>query len=675
MRFAREGRTLASTSQWTRETSGWRGQEPDMDRHTRTVDAFLGALALLVSLPPAPVQADAWPHYGGDAGGMRFSAATQITPANADRLELAWRYRTGDLDTRPDAVAMSAFEVTPILVGEQLLLCSPFNEVIALDPATGRERWRFDPGVATDYRPANQFVCRGVSAWSDATASGALCVTRIFMGTVDGRLFALDAGTGTPCPGFGNGGSVRIDPGKALLRPGEFQITSPPVVARDTVIVGSSIGDNMRVDAPKGTVHAFDARTGTLRWTFDPVGRGAADFPGDWPRGAAATTGHANVWAPMSVDTARGLVFLPTSSPSPDFFGGLRAGDNRYANSVVALHADTGRVAWHFQTVHHDVWDYDLPAQPSLVTLRRADRAIDALVQVTKQGLVFVFDRTTGAPVFGIEERPVPQRGVAGERLAATQPFPLAPPPLVPQSLAPEQAWGLTPWDRDACRRAIESARSEGLYTPPSEQGTLLVPFTGGGANWGGAAFDPATQTLYVNTSRAAHRLTLLPAAAFDAARAAAPDAEISPQRGAPWAMRRDLLLSPLGLPCNPPPWGMLTAVDLNSGTIRWESVLGTVRDLAPLPIPLAWGTPNFGGPIVTAGGVVFIGAAMDDYLRAFDAESGAELWKGRLPAGGQATPMTYVWRGRQYVVIAAGGHSRAGTRLGDSVVAFALPD
>jgi quinoprotein glucose dehydrogenase len=295
-------------------------------------------------------------------------------------------------------------------------------------------------------------------------------------------------------------------------------------------------------------------------------------------------------------------------------------------------------------------------------------------VQVTKQGFVFVLDRDSGQPLFEVRERPVPQGGAAGEHLSATQPIPVAPPALVPQSLAPEQAWGLTPWDRGACRRAIEAARRDGLYTPPSPDGTLLVPFTGGGANWGGAAFDPANQTLFVNTSRAAHRVTLLPAEDFEAAWAADPDAEISPQRGTRWAMRRDLLLSPLGLPCNPPPWGMLTAVDLEHGTIRWESVLGTVRDLAPLPIPLRWGTPNFGGPIVTAGGVVFIGAAMDDYLRAFDAATGAELWKARLPAGGQATPMTYVWQGRQYVVIAAGGHARAGTRLGDSVVAFALP-
>jgi quinoprotein glucose dehydrogenase len=640
--------------------------------------AFAGGVVM-----PAMAAAGAagWPHYGGDAGGQRFSPSSQITPDNVERLVPAWTYRTGDLANRPGEIGRSALQGTPVLAADRLLFCTPFNEVVALDPATGALQWRYDAKIRTDYGPANQFVCRGVTAWNDAQAHpGSACATRVFMGTTDARVIALDARTGAPCTGFGIAGVVKLDPGTELLGPWEFQITSPPVVAGDTLIVGSSISDNARADAPKGTVRAFDARTGMPRWEFDPVARGAAEQPADWPRTSTATgspgpaTGHGNVWAPMSVDEARGLVFLPTSSPSPDFFGGLRSGDNRYANSVVALRAATGAVAWHFQIVHHDVWDYDTPAQPSLVTLHRDGAAVDAVVQVTKQGFVFVFDRDTGKPLFDVEERPVPQRGVAGERLSPTQPYPTAPPPLVPQTLGVDDAWGLTFWDRNACRRLLSGARSEGLYTPPSEQGTVLFPFTGGGANWGGGAFDPASQTLFVNTSRAAHLLTLIPAEGFAAARIATPGVEISPQTGAPWAMKREILLSPFGLPCNPPPWGMLTAVDLATGTIAWESVLGTVRDLAPVPMPLKWGTPNFGGPIVTAGGLVFIGAALDDYLRAFDARTGKELWKGRLPAGGQATPMTYEWQGRQYVVIAAGGHARAGTRLGDNLVAYALP-
>jgi len=459
------------------------------------------------------------------------------------------------------------------------------------------------------------------------------------------------------------------------LWPGEFQITSPPVIVADALIVGSALGDNQRAAAPKGTVRAFDVRTGAPKWNFDPVVRGAAEQPGSWGEGVAARTGHANVWAPMSVDEDRGLVFLPTSSPSPDFFGGERPGDNRYANSVVALNGSSGEVVWHFQTVHHDVWDYDLPAQPSLVTLQRSEGPVDAVVQVAKTGFVFVLNRETGKPIFGVEERAVPQDGPAGEWLSPTQPFPVAPPALVPQSIEPEDAWGLTPWDRGACSDAIAALRNDGLFTPPSPEGTLMYPFTGGGANWGGMAFNPDTQIMYVNTSRALHVVKLIPSEDFAAADAAEPRKEISAQAGTRWAMRRDLLLSPLGLPCNPPPFGVLHAVDLSDGTIKWESTLGTVRDIAPVPIPWKLGTPNFGGPLVTKGGLVFIGAAMDDYLRAFNAETGDELWSGRLPGGGQATPMTYEWEGRQYVVIAAGGHSTSTTTLGDEIVAFALPE
>lgn len=628
----------------------------------------------------APLRAgasDGWLHYGGDAGGNRYSAAEKITAENVKRLRKAWTYRTGDREARAEDMKHSAFQATPILFAESLVFCTPFNEVIALDPGTGMEKWRYDPKIKTEYRPGNQFVCRGVTPWADAAAApDGLCASRLFMGTVDARLIALDAKTGRPCPDFGANGEVWIDPGMELQWPGEFQITSPPSVTVGVVVVGSSISDNRRADAPKGTVRAFDARTGKPIWEFDPVTRGAKDYPESWPRGGVADrTGHANVWAPIAADERRGLFFLPTSSPSPDFFGGLRAGDNRYANSVVAIEAASGKVRWHFQAVHHDVWDYDLPAQPSLVTLQRGGKPVDAVVQVTKMGFVFVLDRETGKPIFEVEERPVPQGGAAGEFLSPTQPFPVAPPPLVPQTLTADEAWGLTWWDRKACRDKIANSRSEGIYTPPSAQGTIMYPFTAGGANWGGVAYDPATQTLYVNTNRAAHLITLIPSENYEAAKAAEPNEEISPQAPARWAVKRELLLSPLGLPCTPPPWGMLTAVDLSSGTIKWESVLGTVRDIAPVPIPLNWGVPNFGGPIVTAGGVVFIGAAMDDYLRAFDAASGEELWKGRLPAGGQATPMTYVWKGRQYVVIAAGGHARAGTRLGDYIMAYALPE
>lgn len=367
---------------------------------------------------------------------------------------------------------------------------------------------------------------------------------------------------------------------------------------------------------------------------------------------------------------------MPTGSASPDFYGGERRGENLYADSVVALRAATGDLVWHFQTVHHNLWDYDVPAQPTLVSIWREGKAIPAVAQATKTGHLFLLHRETGEPLLPVEERPVPASDVAGEEAWPTQPFPIAPPPLVPQHLQPEDAWGLTFWDRGRCRERIRSLRSEGIFTPPSLRGTLIFPGNGGGTNWGSVAFDPERGLLLVNTSRVAHIVTLLPREGYDAVKEANPRVEISPQLGTPYGMRRDVLLSPLGIPCNPPPWGTLAAVELATGAVRWEVTLGTTRDLAPIPISRPWGTPNMGGPIVTAGGLVFIGAAMDDYLRAFDVETGEELWKGRLPAGGQATPMTYRVRkgARQHVLIAAGGHQRMGTRLGDAIVAFALP-
>ncbi|MYD97256.1 MAG: pyrroloquinoline quinone-dependent dehydrogenase, partial [Gammaproteobacteria bacterium] len=590
-----------------------------------------------------------WRHYGGDPGGHRYSQADQISEANVTRLAPFWEYRTGDMTTRADHMNQTATQGTPILVNDALVFCTPFNDVIALDPASGVEQWRFDPGIDLGQDPANQFVCRGVTHWRDAGATG-MCADRIFMGTNDARLIALDAATGSRCTGFGTDGEVRVDPGMPLLWPGEFQITSPPVTVGDTVVVGSAIGDNARVVAPVGSVRAFDARTGASRWEWDPIPRKANDPAAPtWQGGQPPAEGHANAWAPMSVDEERGLVFVPTSSPSPDFFGGLRPGDNRHANSVVALAAATGEVRWSFQTVHHDIWDYDVPAQPGLYSVWRDGALHDVVAQVTKTGFVFVLDRDTGEPFLPVEERPVPQTGAPGEWLSPTQPFPVAPPPIVPNRLSPGDAFGLTLFARLSCRSWIAESVADGLFTPPSEQGTVLYPFTGGGANWGGAAYDPMRNLLVVNMNNLAHHIQLIPGDLVEHARRVFHDQEVSPQTGAPFGMKRELLLSPLGLPCTPPPWGVLAAVDLASGEIVWRTALGEV-----FGVPL--GLPSVGGPIVTAGGLVFIGATpMDDVLRAFDVETGALLWQGQLPAGGQATPMTYVWGGRQYVVIYAG--------------------
>jgi quinoprotein glucose dehydrogenase len=618
-----------------------------------------------------------WPYYGGDEGGQRFSAAAQITPANASGLQQVWSYSTRDLITKGDAIRHASFEVTPILDDGRLYLCSPFDEVSALDPGTGREIWRFDPRIDPRLRYPNSFICRGVAWWRDPKPKNGFCAARIFLATNDRRLIALDAASGKPCAGFGSNGTVAIEPTPAMIYKSEVQITSAPVVTQGLVIVGSSIDDNQRVDAPRGTVHAYDARSGALRWSFDPIPRDAvAPNAASWTSAGAARTGAANVWAPMSVDEEHGLVFAPTTSPSPDFYGGARPGDNRYADSVVAIHVQNGRVAWSFQVTHHDLWDYDVPAQPTLGVVTWQDKTVPAVIQPTKQGLVFTLDRLTGEPLIPVEERRVPRGGAPGEQLSPTEPFPLAPKPLAPTRIKPDDAWGLTWYDRGQCRNKIAAARAQGLYTPPSLRGTILYPFTGGGTNWGGLAFDAAHDTVYVNTSSMMHLVTLIPKKDMAAAERAFPDAEISPQSGTPFGMKREVVVSPLGLPCNPPPWGMLHAIDMHDGHVKWEVPLGTTEDLMPFSQYFLGkvGVPNLGGPIATAGGLVFIGAAMDDYLRAFDAKTGTELWRGRLPAGGQATPMTYVWKGRQYIVIAAGGHEKLNTKRGDSVIAFALP-
>jgi quinoprotein glucose dehydrogenase len=393
------------------------------------------------------------------------------------------------------------------------------------------------------------------------------------------------------------------------------------------------------------------------RWKWDPLIHEGID------------AGAGNVWAPMSVDENLGLVFLPTSSPSPDFWGGKRPGNNEHADSVVALRAETGEPVWAFQTVHHDVWDYDLPAQPTLARIDTGAGQRDVVIQATKQGFLFVLDEATGQPIWPVEERPVPQGGAEGERLSPTQPFPTHLPTLVPQRISADDAFGLI--TRTACHDKLARARNEGLYTPPSTQGTVVFPFTGGGVNWGGVAFDPVNQILYANTLRAVHIVTLIPAADADAFKPA-PGEEFGKQRGAAFAMTRVVARSPVGGLCNPPPWGALVAVDLKAGKIRWQSTVGTTEDLAPLDLPFPWGAPLVSGVLVTSGGLVFTGAS-DAYLRAFEAKTGAELWQGRLPVPGVANPMTYTWNGEQYVAIAAGGNSEGGTSIGDSVIAFRL--
>ncbi|MCK6371358.1 MAG: pyrroloquinoline quinone-dependent dehydrogenase [Gammaproteobacteria bacterium] len=643
--------------------------------------------ALLAATGAVATDRDDWQHYGGGPGGSHYSSLSQINRGNVAALELAWSYRTGDIERHPEHRPLAALNVTPILLpetaGGSLVLCSAMNRVIALDPATGKERWVYDPQILMG-PVGNKFLCRGVAYWEDVEApDGAACRHRIFTATKDLRLIAVDAATGRPCEGFGVAGEVDVRPDiyddAADLKEGDVQFSAPPLVIGNLVLLGAADNTKFwRADSPRGEVRAFDARTGKLAWTFDPIPRKATD-PAvlGWTREGLEKTGGANVWTMMSADPERGLVFLPTATAAPNNFGGHRPGDNRYANSVVALRAKDGSVAWHFQIVHHDVWDLDLPAQPILVDLERDGRMVPVVIQLTKQGLVFVLHRETGAPVFPVEERPVPTDGVPGEVLSPTQPFPVRPAPLGVTRYTPDDAWGFTLFDRAACRDKLASFGRAGLYEPPSLEGTLMASSAN---NWGGAAYDPDRSLLVLPVSQVPIYTRLKRTAdvtpeELDQPRMG-PIGPPTAMAGTPYSFQFAPVLSPMFSPCAPPPWGELMALDLSGDTsTKWRFTLGTLEKLMPVPIPLPFGTPLAGGPTITAGGLVFIGASADEKFRAFDIDTGEKLWETSTPASAMATPMTYEVDGRQFVVVAAGGHIVAGFRnVSDYVVAYALP-
>ena len=627
------------------------------------------------SAPPAIE----WSAYGRTAAGDRFSPAAQIDRDNVRSLVPAWTYRTGEIDARTRRPAK--LEATPLMVDGLLYLSTPLGKVVALDPVTGKERWKFQADVDGSIGWGD-FANRGVSTWVDhSLPRNAPCRRRIFANTIDGRIFALDSRTGAKCR-FGRTGSIDLRRGlhNRPFETAEYQLTSPPAVIRGMIVTGSSVADNNRTNAASGEVRAYDARTGALRWTWDPVPRDSTDPAWNTWRGAMGhTTGAANAWSVIAADSARDLVFVPTSSPSVDYFGGERIGDNRYANSIVALRASTGKVVWHFQVVHHDLWDYDVASPPLLATISRNGKPVDVVLQATKTGQLFVLDRDTGKPVFPVEERAVPKTTMARERASATQPFNTVIPPLSPQAFAIDSIWGATPADLESCRAQIKPLRNEGVFTPPSLEGTLVIPSNIGGAHWGGLAFDPARKIAVVPVNRLASMVQLIPVDQFDTAQARTSASRLGDEytrmHGTPYVMRRRILVSENDLPCSPPPWGALVAIDLNTGTKKWDVPLGDPTSLADalkqMPSP-PQGLPNLGGPIATAGGIVFIGAALDRFIRAFDIETGRELWRGPLPGGARATPMTYAINGRQFVVIAVGGNEDWGK--GDYIVAFALP-
>lgn len=691
------------------------------------------------ALPVQPVQAASatddlpdgeWHAYGRTNHGQRYSPLAQITPENVSRLELAWHYRTGDMRGQPGDPEETTFQVTPLKIGERLYLCTPHQSVIALNATTGEEIWRYDPQIR-DELALQHLTCRGLSyhdgtASADASASAqqvaatntelgpedpdtgnveqatgsaaddeALvrlnlpiaaqdgstvdhCEAKLFMPTADGRIIALNPEDGSVCSDFGNGtGQINLWANMPHARVGGYYSTSPVVVTQSLIIVGGTVLDNVSVNEPAGVIRAFDVNSGELVWNWDPA---MPDDTAPVPADQTYTQSTPNSWSISSADEALGLVYVPMGNAPPDQWGGNRdEAAETYSSSIVALDLASGRVRWHFQTVHHDLWDYDVPAQPSLIDLTIAGEQVPALVQATKQGEIFVLDRRSGEPLLPVTEKPYPQGAAEGDYTAPTQPVSAL--SFDPKPLTGASMWGATLFDQLACRIEFHSLRYEGRYTPPSTEGTLVYPGNFGVFNWGGVAVDPRRQVVFATPTYLAFVAKLIPreddttlyVQGDNRPEGSLP--ALNENFGAPFAVELSAFTSFLGLPCQQPPWGFIAGANLTNGEVAWMHKNGTVRDRAPVPLPFKMGVPNLGGPIMTAGGVAFLSSTLDYYLRAYDVTTGLELWKARLPAGGQATPMTYTGAdGRQYVVVAAGGHGSLGTKAGDSVVAYALP-
>lgn len=647
-----------------------------------TTGYFLtGTPSTAVTAPTAlPASGDGeWPAWGNDQGGKRFSPLSQITRENVGKLELAWTYRTGFKQTGLPA----PFEATPLKIGDTLYLCTPTNDVIALDAETGRERWYFH--ASTNHNRVGFAVCRGVAYYRDPAAAEGPCAERIYTATVDARLLAIDAKTGKLCPGFGEGGAVDLRRGMGNVDKGYYYVTSAPQIIRGKVVMGGWVSDNQHVDEPAGVVRAFDAVTGAFAWAFD-VGR--LDSHGEPAAGQHYTRGTPNSWAPISADEQLGMVFLPTGNPVPDWYGGQRRPfDDQFSSSVVALDAETGALRWSFQTAVHDLWDYDVASQPTLYDMPIGNRRVPALIQPTKRGEIFVLDRRTGKPLTRIEQRPVPQTDVPGERTAKTQPFSVGMPSFGGGTLTEKMMWGLTPLDQAWCRLEYRRSNYSGTMTPPTiGKQTIVYPGYVGGSDWGGISVDTDRDILIGNSNRVAIRSILIPRKDADAM-GIKPIAEghhgnvggTSAQGGTPYAVQITPFMSPLNVPCQQPPYGMLSAIDMKTQKLLWEQPFGTARDSGPFGLssmlPITMGVPNTAGSVLTRSGLTFISATQDRSFRAFDTRTGKLLWQTRLPAGGQATPMSYMSRGgRQFVLISAGGNHTLRSKVGDYVMAYALP-
>ena len=619
-----------------------------------------------------------WKHWGNTTHGDRFAALDQINKQNVNQLEVAWVAHTGDIPQSNGSGAED--QNTPLQIGDTLFVCTPYSKVLALDVDSGKEKWRYDSKATAP----NWQRCRGLGYYEDAqpaavpAAQPAACPRRLFLPTTDARLIAINADNGQPCADFGDNGAVDLSVGMGDVKPGYYQQTSTPLVAGNVVVVGGRVADNYSTGEPPGVVRAYDVHTGKLAWAWDPGNPAITGLP---PEGQTYTRGTPNVWSAMSYDAKLNLVYLPTGNATPDFFAGERTAlDDKYSSSIVAVDATTGQVRWHYQTTHHDLWDFDLPAQPLLYDLPDGKGGTTpVLVQTSKQGMIFMLNRETGEPVAKVEERPVPAGHVEGERYSPTQPYSVGMPMIGNQTLTESDMWGATPIDLLICRIEFKAMRHEGVFTPPGLDRSLQFPGSLGGMNWGSVSVDPNNGLMFVNDMRLGLANYMVPRAKV-AKNASGIEMGIVPMEGTPYGAMRERFLSPLGIPCQKPPFGTMSAVDLKSGKLVWQVPVGTVQDTGPLGIrmhmPIPIGMPTLGASLSTQSGLLFFAGTQDFYLRAFDTATGSEIWKARLPVGSQSGPMTYVSpkTGKQYIVINAGGARQSPDR-GDYIIAYALPE
>ncbi|HCI9653690.1 TPA: pyrroloquinoline quinone-dependent dehydrogenase [Enterobacter hormaechei subsp. xiangfangensis] len=610
-----------------------------------------------------------WDSFHGQLNAQKYSPLTQITADNVGKLTKVWEFHTGDVSDGKGDTPATVWSATPIFANDTLYIGTPFDRLIALDPGTGKEKWHYDTKSSRKALTQPVLKNRGVSYWQAKNpVSGEACQKMVYMGTVDGKLFALDADSGKPCSGFANNGVLDLNQWNTVNAKYPLSVLQPPTVVGNHLLVGWAGKDWAYAEAPPGTVFSVNAQTGKLEWTFEAI-----------PAEIRKRTGTANVWTHMSADEANGLAYLPVSSPSPNYWGGNRVDAIPLGTSTTALDINTGKVVWSRQWVHHDVWDYDINSAPTLMDITVDGKQIPALIQATKQGFLFVVNRLTGEDVWPIEERPVPQGdgSVQGEVLSPTQPFPTKPAPLLDQSKKPE-IWKLADIvGGGQCSRLWDNLTYEGMYTPPTTkgEGTLTYPDSAGGVQWGGVAFDPQKQIAIVNTSHIVQYVKLYSREDYDNAdKDSGNESGFAPQEGAPYGMRLLVASNWLGMPCWQPPFGEIVALDMHTGDVKWRRPVGASQQYGFF-MPESWGSPTIGGPAVTAGGVIFIGASMDAKVRAYSVESGEELWSDQAEAPAVANPSVYEYKGRQYVAFVAGGNTILKDQVGDQVVVYALPE